>query len=74
MRMSQRQTTALIIGLVIGVLIIYDVYALFVKGGGVEATLSKVIVDTASQNSFVGFLAGFLCGHWFWPQKVKESK
>ena len=39
---------------------------------GVDATFSRVIVHWAERNPAIAFAAGFLCGHLFWPQRLRK--
>ncbi len=45
--------------------IAFDVW-LAMHGGPTE---SAVLRDIGMRYTFLPFLMGFLCGHWFWPRK-----
>lgn len=55
-------TVGVVILVVTLLLIAYDVY-LYVKG---KTTLSFVLTRFSYYSPALPFLAGFLCGHWFW--------
>ena len=65
---TRKITVILLLTLVVG-LIFFDFWA--VGQGGFEATISRVIYDTAREWPILPFLGGFLCGHLFWPQKME---
>lgn len=45
-------------------LLAYDVYA--IKKGGVEASISQVMLNSSKKFPLIPFLFGMLCGHFFW--------
>jgi hypothetical protein len=59
-------TRVLIIVAIIA-LAIYDIVAL--AYGGVEATISFILLDWSYKCPALPFAAGFLCGHLFWPNR-----
>jgi hypothetical protein len=61
-----RMLTGAILVCVTATLIAYDIYA--IMAGGVEATISRVILETSASMPILAFAAGVLCGHLFWPQ------
>jgi hypothetical protein len=63
-----RRITIIIIALTVLVLGLYDIYA-YVEGGG-EATISVVIWENAKDWPMIPFLAGVLCGHFFWQNET----
>jgi hypothetical protein len=67
---ATRWKTAWVIGIVVLVLIGWDVYAaFFTKGAG--DTISEVLLAGAQRRPVVSFLIGVVCGHLFWPQLMK---
>jgi hypothetical protein len=56
----------------VGLIIVYDLFALFY--GGVEATISHEILNYSKEMPAIAFAAGFLCGHLFWGQDQQENK
>jgi hypothetical protein len=52
----------------VAVLIAYDFLAYYL--GGVEATISRVVLRAAIRSPFWAFMGGFLCGHLFAPQTI----
>lgn len=62
----RRATVVLLVLLVAGVLA-YDLAALL--GGGPDATVSRVVYESARRWPVIPFLAGVVCGHFFWPVK-----
>lgn len=59
-------TSALIIATII-VWIVYDIYA-YAKGGYDNTESAHIKVVTLA-HPFLLFLAGFVCGHLFWPNQ-----
>lgn len=45
--------------------VIYDFVAYAI--GGYNATISKVMKDAYAYYPTIAFIAGFICGHIFWP-------
>jgi hypothetical protein len=50
---------------------VYDIVA-YVHGG-VQATISRVVLGWAHANPVVAFAVGLLCGHLFWPQPIPQD-
>lgn len=65
-----RWWTALILIAVTAALIVWDIVAIAV--GGVEATISDVMLTWIQEHPVVPFLLGICCGHWCWPQRSKK--
>jgi len=63
-RTSQRIVIASVV-----LLVLLDL--LMLSMGGVDATFSRVIYDASKREPIIPFAAGVLCGHLFWPQKLK---
>lgn len=55
--------TSIFIIIVFFVVIIYDVYAYLNKD---LKTVSAVVRGWSWYNPMIPFIAGMLCGHWFW--------
>lgn len=72
--MRAASVTAILIMVVILLLVAYDI-VIYYKGG-VDATISRVILHGAIGWPFVPFMAGLLCGHLFWSQdlRIKEIR
>jgi hypothetical protein len=67
---ATRWKTAWVIGVIVLVLIGWDVYAaFFTKGNG--DTISEVVLAAAQRRPVFSFLVGVVCGHLFWPQLVR---
>lgn len=67
--MSKKITGYVILG-VTALLVIFDVYAFM---SAENSTLSVVITDWSRVYPSVAFVAGLLCGHWFFPAKGSED-
>lgn len=65
-----RATRTLVAGSVI-LLVAYDVVAVVL--GGVEATISRVVLGWSIEYPVVPFGVGIVCGHLFWPQRVPSA-
>lgn len=52
------------------ILIIFDIYAFM---SAENSTISVVITDWSRVYPSVAFVAGLLCGHWFFPAKGSED-
>ena len=48
-------------------LIAYDVAALAI--GGVDATISRVVLGWSRENPIIPFAVGVVCGHLWWSQR-----
>jgi len=59
-----KKVTLLVLGSLIAVIGIYDVYAL--TKGGPEATISSVIISLSHDFLIIPLLFGILIGHLFW--------
>lgn len=64
--MSWQRATAAVIVAVFLFVVCYDVLV-FLRGG-VEATISRVVLSWAHEYPVLPFSSGVLCGHLFWPQ------
>jgi hypothetical protein len=64
--------TVIIIVLMVAVGIIYDIIALAM--GGVEATISRIILAVTGKWPIISFAFGVLCGHLLWPQRIKPKE
>jgi len=51
-------------------IIVIDIIAF--TGWGDEATLSRVTLSTSINHPTVPLAVGFVLGHLFWPQRLKE--
>jgi hypothetical protein len=70
---STRHQTAWIIGVIVVLLIAWDVYAaFFTKGSG--DTISEVTLALVQRRPVIAFLLGVVCGHLFWPQVERAIK
>lgn len=67
--MSKKITGYIILGVTV-LLVIFDVYAFM---SAENSTLSVVITDWSRVYPSVAFVAGLLCGHWFFPAKGSED-
>ncbi len=67
--------TFAVIPLAIVLILIYDVYAIFL--GGSEASISSLIIKMSYEMPFmvfiIGFLNGVLSGHLFWRMKRNKD-
>lgn len=70
--MTPRALTQLLVVAVVAVLIAYDVIAYL--HGGVDATISRVVLSAAHDAPAIPFAAGVLCGHLFWSQPPPPDK
>jgi hypothetical protein len=66
-----KKITSLILGIVFGFLIIYDVFA--ISKGGTEASISSVIIAFAYKMPMFTFTCGFICGHLFWRMRTNKD-
>lgn len=64
-------TSVVSVGAVIA-LVTYDVVTY--AAGGPSTTISRVVLDFASQHPAVTFAAGFLMGHILWPQTKRVKR
>lgn len=51
----------------VGGLVVYEVLALANKHEG--DTISEIVWDATTERPIVPFLAGVLCGHFFWTRR-----
>lgn len=76
MRQTTRIVTFLIIPLLIGAILVYDVFAM-INGDGSEASISSLIIKTSYDYPFftfmIGFSIGVLVGHLFWRMKSNKD-
>lgn len=73
--MTGRKITIYFMIATIAVIAAFDVWVLLAHGG--DATISRVVFRWSEQTPFgflIGFAVGFLCGHLFWPQRIKNEK
>lgn len=69
--MNTSKVTRLILLVCIGVCVIWDV---FVAWNPIpNDTISETTLLFVMKNPTVSFLVGYICGHLFWSQKVKED-
>lgn len=61
--MGAKGITAIVIGVVVAALIVYDFWAYFKKDG---ATISEWFWRWSSKYPLIPFGVGVLCGHLFW--------
>ena len=64
--MSWHTVTVAVLILVTDALIVYDVIAIW--RGGVESSISEIILTTSRKRPLLPFAVGVLCGHFFFPQ------
>jgi hypothetical protein len=72
-------TLIVIIGTVFG-LVAYDIY--IISAMGKQESISAYMIRLSHEHPSIPFLAGVLCGHFFWrmkrsdiwPKKEKQSK
>lgn len=64
-----RKFTKWFIGIVFALIVIVDVLLLVI--GGVDSTISRVLIGWSVQLMILPFAVGVLCGHLFWPQRIK---
>ncbi len=66
-----RRATVFFVVAVTVVVVLYDVAAVLM--GGVDATVSRVLLTESGRHPWIPFLFGVLCGHLFFPQRVKHA-
>jgi hypothetical protein len=59
-------TTYLVLGITVAVLIIYDIYICYTHGG--DATISWVTYSLAQRHPIIAFALGVVMGHILWVQ------
>lgn len=64
--------TQLIIATIIVALLGYEGWTLV--NNVPHDTISETIWQWAETTPVIGFFAGLLCGHWFWPKSNKKDK
>ena len=63
--------TRLVLIITGALLLVWDIFAQI--AGGLKSTISWQIWEWTNEYAFLSFLAGFVCGHVFWPgQKWRE--
>ena len=62
--------TAIFMGIIMGIIILYDVYA--VLNGGIESSISFLLIGWSYEYPSFTFLMGFTMGHLFW--KIRAVK
>ena len=65
-----RKTSAIVIGVTFGALVLFDIIVYLQSGS--NATISIIMRDWGCQIMTFTFLAGFIFGHMFWPQRPKK--
>ena len=70
--MNWRKATKLLIVLAVVLIIAYDVFAY--ASGGVEATISRVVLGWSRSNPIIPFGVGVIAGHLFWAQDTSKDK
>ena len=73
--MSGRKITIYFMVGIIAVIAAFDVWVLLTYGG--DATISRIVYRWSEHPPFgflIGFAVGFLCGHLFFPQWIKDEK
>lgn len=68
--MTKRHWTAIILGAVTVLLVIWNVYVAIASPAD---TISQVIFGWAGVYPVLPFVIGVLMGHWFWPQIKRVS-
>lgn len=58
---------ARVAGVLILLLLAYELVAIWTPAPG--DTLSELVWGANEQYPVIAFLAGLLCGHWFWPRR-----
>lgn len=71
MSLWKKITVVIIVLMVVGGAL-YDVVALV--NGGVEATISRVVLNASCKHPIIAFAMGVLCGHLFWPQRGQYQR
>lgn len=67
-----RKRTQTLIWLVLALICIWDVFAKSL--GGMGSTVSSLMFDLGFEWPVIPFMAGFLCGHFFFSMWGRESK
>ena len=67
-----RKRTQAVLWIVLAVVCIYDVVAKSV--GGMDSTVSSLMFDLAYEWPVITFMAGLICGHFFFSMWGRESK
>jgi hypothetical protein len=67
-----RTVTAVVLGAAAVGLVGWDIYAII--AGGVDGTISRVVLKASFDNPVIPFAMGFVSGHLFWPQPPPENK
>jgi len=69
--MNTSRMTRVILLVCIGVCVVWDV---FVAWNPIpDDTISEMTAKFVMSNPTIPFLVGYICGHLFWAQKVKED-
>jgi hypothetical protein len=63
--------TTIIIVAITAFLIVWDVYAIL--KGGVESSISSIIIVHSHEYPILPFAFGVLCGHFFWRMKPNKD-
>lgn len=69
MALKLRVITKIILISFVIILSMYDIWALIF--GGVDATISRIVLSYAKDYPIIPFAFGVVCGHLFWSQKEK---
>jgi hypothetical protein len=69
--MNWRAITRVLLPILALLVIAYDVVAYL--RGGVQATISRVVLGWSAAAPLLPFGVGVLCGHLFWPQPLPSD-
>lgn len=58
--------TAIVIAVIVAVVLLYDLCVVLLCND-VNATISNTVRLMAKRTPVIAFLAGLVCGHFFWP-------
>ena len=70
--MTPRKITIWFILSSVAVIVLYDIYAVYV--GGLKATISWIIYEEAHNQPMIPFAFGVLMGHFFWQMKKPKEE
>jgi hypothetical protein len=60
-----KKITYIFIAATVVIILAYDVWA--VLAGGLDATISQVLLNSSKEFPVISFALGFVFGHIFWP-------
>jgi len=70
-----KKITGIFMLAIVAIIAVFDIWVMNAYGG--EATISGMTLDATRSNPtvavLIGFSIGFLCGHLFWPQHLKNK-